>query len=213
MSLCNCPQDAAISDVPLSDCPFSLGQVQKAVLQREYSTGTTKNYFDMTTADPTLLASWTAVLSAEDGTKVVQTPYLTAPTMEAGAAKVYGDGGNETLGGTGIIVGREKTSFTANILQANPSTIKALKTFQCENAAEYYIDEFGRIAGVVDDLDTPTKFYPIPVKTLFVGDNVFGGLDNPDMNVISWNHLPNWSDNLYFVTPSDFNALTDLVTP
>lgn len=205
---CNCPVAAAISDVPIDNCPESMGQIQKAVLQRVFSTGTTKN----TIADPTLLASWTPLLAAGDGTKTVQTPYLQAPTTEPGAARTYG-GGNETLGGIEIIIGREPTAFTANILRSKQNTIKALKDYQCEEAGVYLIDEYGRIGCLADDPENPTTYYPIPVAGFFVGDKTLGGLEAPDMNGIQWKFFPNWSDNFVIVTPSDFNALTDLATP
>ena len=210
--LCNCPVGAELVDIPISDCPDSLGQVQKVVFQRIFSTGSTKNAFVAATADPKLKASWTPLLAAADGTKVVQSPYIQAPTTEPGAARTYG-GGNETLGGVELIIGREATSFTGNILRSAQKAIKAMKSYMCENVGVYLVDEFGRIACLVDDVTTPTKYFPIPIQGLFVGDKSLGGLEAPDMNVVSWKFFPNWSDNLVILTPTDFNALTDLATP
>ena len=85
--LLNCPVGAALVDIPVDECPSSLGQVQKALFQRIYSGAGTKNAFSVSTSDPKLKASWTSVLSAANGTKVVPSPYLNAPTTEAGAAK------------------------------------------------------------------------------------------------------------------------------
>lgn len=210
--LCNCPAGAALADIPISECPESFGQVQKVIFQRIFSTGSTKNSFVAATADPKLKASWTPLLAAADGSKVVQSPYIQAPTTEAGAAKTYG-GGNETLGGIEIIIGREPTSFTGNILRSTQDTITALKTFMCETVGVYLVDEFGRIGALVDNRTTPTMYFPIPIQGLFVGDKSLGGLEAPDMNVVSWKFFPNWSDNLVILTPTDFNALTDLATP
>lgn len=210
--LCNCPAGAELIDIPIGECPETLGQVQKVVFQRIFSTGSTKNSFVIATADPRLKASWTPLLAASDGTKVVQSPYINAPTTEAGAAKTYG-GGNETIGGIEIIVGREPTSFTGNIIRSQQKTIKALKSYMCENVGVYLVDEYGRIACLVDDVTTPTKNFPIPIQGLFVGDKSLGGLEAPDMNVISWKFFPNWSDNLVILAPTNFNALTDLATP
>lgn len=210
--LCNCPAGTALEDIPISECPESFGQVQKVIFQRIFSTGATKNSFTIVSANPNLLASWTPKLAAADGTKVVQSPYIQAPTTEPGAARTYG-GGNETLGGVEIIIGREPTSFTGNILRASQETIEALKAYQCENVGVYLVDEFGRIGCLVDDRTTPTKNFPIPISSLFVGDKSLGGLEGVDMNVISWKFFPNWSDKLVIITPTNFNALTDLVTP
>lgn len=211
---CNCPVGAAITNIPLSDCPEDFGQIQKLILQRVYSTGTTKNKFPAVAGatSPVLLASWTPLLAASDGTKVVQTPYIQSPANEAGAKREFG-GGNATLGGIPIIIGQEPGSFTAMILQSKQDTIKALKSYMCENVGVYFVDEFGKIGGLTDDIDNPAEFFPIPIRGLFVGDKKFGNLEEADSNGIEFKTLPNWSDNFYVVSPTDFNALVDLATP
>lgn len=209
--MCNCPQDAAIASVPIDNCPEEFGQTQKIILQRIYSTGTTKNSTTIASANPNLLATWTALLAATAGTKVVPSPFLNAPVNEPGAARYYG-GGNDTVGGLRIVIGREPSTFTANILRTSSKTIEALKTYQCETVGVYLVDEFGRIAGLVDNLTTPTKFFPIPIHEYFVADKALGGLEAPDMNGISWGFAPNWSDKFYIVKPTDFNGL-ELATP
>jgi hypothetical protein len=206
--LCTCPPDAAIADIPLENCPESMGQIQKAIFQRVFSAPDTRN----TIANPKVLASWTPLLAASNGTKVVQSPYLQSSETEAGAALTYG-GGNETLGGIELVIGKEPTSFTANILHTQQKTIKALKKLACETLGVWLVDENGNIGCLADDPDNPTAYMPIPIHSMFIGDKTFGGLESPDMNVISWNKMPNWSDNFVMVKPTDFNALTDLVTP
>lgn len=210
--LCKCPEGPAIADIPISQCPESFGQIQKVAFQRIFKTGSTKNQFAATTEDPKLLASWTSLLAAADGTKVVQSPYISAPTTEPGAAREYG-GGNETVGGIPIIIGREPTSFSGNILRTNQGTIAAMKSLECENVGVFLIDEHGNIGLLVDNRETPKFYSPIPIQGLFIGDKALGGKEAPDMNSISWKFFPNWSDNLVMLSPSDFNALTDLATP
>ena len=207
--ICTCPVGASIPDVPLSACPENVGQIQKVIFQRIYSTGATKNSI----ANPLVKASWTPLLSAADGTKVVQSPYISAPTNEAGTSKVYGGGDNTTLGGVEIILGRNPSTFSGNILHAPQDTIKALKSYECEAIGVWMVNENGNIVCLVDDRDTPGAYYPIPIRSFFVGDKVLGGLDSVDMNAISWKFLPNWSDDSVIITPTDFNALTDLITP
>lgn len=208
--VCDCPLGASIPDVPLYDCPDSFGQIQKVVFQRLESAAGKKNEFVADSKDIKKKASWTAFLEAEDGTKVVPSPYITAPTTEPGAARTYG-GGNETLGGVELNIGREPTPFSGNLLQEHQTTVKALKKLQCEGAlGVYLIDENGEIGAIADDPDKPTKYSPIPIFGLFVGDKNLGGLEAPDSNAISWKFMPNWSDNLVRVKPTDFNALTDL---
>lgn len=211
MISCKCPAATAITSIPAITCPESFGQIQKVAFQRIYSSGSTKNSFT-TLADIKLLASWTALLSAADSTKIVVSPYIEAPTAEAGAARTFG-GGNESLNGVEEIIGREPTPFSAVIRKAPQAVIKAIKELQCESAVHnlgvYLFDEQGNI-GAIQDGTTPTTYYPIPVQSFFVGDKTLGGLEAPDSNAISWSFKPNWSDDLAIVVPTDFNPLTDL---
>lgn len=211
MISCKCPAATAITSIPAITCPESFGQIQKVAFQRIYSSGSTKNSFT-TLADIKLLASWTALLSAADSTKIVVSPYIEAPTAEAGAARTFG-GGNESLNGVEEIIGREPTPFSAVIRKAPQAVIKAIKELQCESAVHnlgvYLFDELGNI-GAIQDETTPTTYYPIPVQSFFVGDKTLGGLEAPDSNAISWSFKPNWSDDLAIVVPTDFNPLTDL---
>ena len=211
MSICKCPASTALTSIPAVTCSESFGQIQKVAFQRIYSSGTTKNSFT-SSADIKLLASWTALLSANDSTKIVVSPYIQAPTSEAGAARTFG-GGNDTLGGVEEIVGREPTTFSAVLRRIPQDVIKALKELQCESWADnlgvYLFDDNGNIEALVD-ASTPTTFYPIPIRSLFIGDKTHGGLEEPDSNAISWTFLPNYSDQLKIVAPTDFNPLTDL---
>ena len=211
MISCNCPQNAALATIPEQGCAESFGQIQKVAFQRIYKDDGTKNAFTSTAAIDKK-ASWTALLAAADSTKVVVSPYIQAPTTEAGAARTFG-GGNETLGGVETVIGREPTTFTGVIRSVAQSVIKAMKDLQCESIADnlgiYLFDENGNI-GALQDGTTQTTFYPIPIRSLFIGDKAFGGLEAPDSNAISWSFLPNYSDDFKIVAPDDFNPLTDL---
>lgn len=211
MSICKCPASTALADIPAVTCTESFGQIQKVAFQRIYSSGTTKNSFT-TAAAIDKKASWTALTSAADSTKIVISPYIQAPTSEAGAARTFG-GGNETLGGVEEVIGREPTTFSAVLRRIPQNVIKALKELQCESWADnlgvYLFDDNGNIEALQDET-TPTTYYPIPIRSLFIGDKNHGGLEEPDSNAISWTFLPNYSDNLAIIAPDDFNPLTDL---
>lgn len=195
-------------DIPAVTCPESFGQIQKVAFVRLYKTDGTKNKF-VTASDIKLKASWTPLLTAADDTKVIISPYIQAPTAEAGAARTFG-GGNDTLGGIEEIIGREATPFTGVIRKAPQTVIKALKDLQCENIGVYLFDENGAI-GAIGDATTAGTYYPIPIRSFFVGDKTLGGFEAPDSNAIQWSFLPNWSDDLKLLAPTDFNPLTDLV--
>ena len=198
-------------DIPVSNCPESFGQIQKVAFQRLYKSTGENNSFK-TDAGIEKKASWTPLLSADDDTKIVISPYIQAPTAEAGAARTFG-GGNETLGGVEEIVGREPTPFTGVMRKLPQKIIKALKELQCEswgdNLGVYLFDENGAI-GAIQDAKTATTHYPIPIRSLFIGDKTLGGYEAPDSNNIQWAFLPNWSDDLAIIVPEDFNPLTDL---
>lgn len=208
--ICKCPAADVLPDVTPATCPESFGQIQKVAFQRLYKDGNTKNRFT-SEKEMTNLASWTTLLTAKDGTKVVVSPYIEAPTAEAGEPLTFG-GGNETLGGVEEIIGRNPTSFTAVIRKQPQYVIKALKGMQCESWADnlgiYLFNENGAI-GAIKDGTTVGTYYPIPIRSLFIGDKTLGGLEAPDSNAIQWQFKPNWSDDLAIVA-AEFNPLTDL---
>lgn len=212
--ICECPAAAAIPTIPVANCVESFGQIQKVAFQRLVKDNGTKNAFD-SAAEPKkdikALASWTSFISANDSTKIAISPYIQAPTAEGGAPRTYG-GGNDTLGGVEEIIGREVTPFTGVIRKSPQNIIKALKELQCESWADnlgvFLFDENGAI-GAIKDKAVATKFYPIPIRALFIGDKTLGGLEAPDSNAIQWSFLPNWSDDLVIIAPG-FNPLTDL---
>lgn len=217
MSLtCQCPAATALSTIPVVACGENFGQIQKVAFMRLFKADGTRNAFSVSTGSTgsiLLKASWAAKLSATDGGKIVVSPYIEAPTSEPGAARTFG-GGNETLGGVETILGAEPTAFSAVLRRMPQSVIKVMKELMCEanagNLGVFLFNENGQIEAI-QDADTATTYYPIPIRSLFISDKGHGGLENPDSNNISWQFAPNYSDDLAIVTPTDFNPLTDLV--
>ena len=211
MNLCTCPAAASLTSIPAAGCPESFGQIQKIAFQRLRKADGTKNSFT-NTSSILIKASWTAKMAASDATKIVISPYIQAPSQEAGSPRTFG-GGNETLGGVEIIIGREPSTFTGVIRSVSQDVIKAMKQLQCEAQADnlgvFLIDENGAVEAIKDEA-VATTFYPIPIRSLFIGDKAHGGLEAPDSNAIQFSFLPNYSDNLSIQVPTDFNPLTDL---
>ena len=205
---CGCPAGAHIADLEIAECKESMGQVQKVAFQRIYKTAGELN----SVTDPTKKASFATLFSAADGTKMTLSPYIQGPTSEPGAARTFG-GGNQTLGGIEITIGREPTTFSAVIYQESQKTIAQLKQYMCENIGVWLIDENGNIGCLVDDVDDPKAYMPIPIGKLFVGDKKLGGFEEPDSNTIEWSFFPNWSDKFHIIKREtlDFNPLTDWV--
>lgn len=214
MKLCACPAATTLTTIPAVACAESFGQIQKVAFCRLAKADGTKNSFTSgTTTGIDKLAAWTAKMAKTDGEKVVISPYIQAPTQEAGSPRTFG-GGNDTLGGIEMIVGREPSTFTGVMRAVPQDVIKAMKALQCEaegqNLGVFLFDENGQIEAIADGTTAGT-YYPIPIRSLFIGDKTHGGLEAPDSNNIQWSFLPDYSDNLKIVAPSDFNPLTDLV--
>ena len=205
MSMCSCPAGTALPQVPNASCPQDWGQTQKIIFQRIFKTAGTKNSFTQA-ASIKLLSSWSALFSANDGTKSVITPYVEAPTADGGDAITFG-GGNDTVGGTTKVIGRNPVNMSFVMRQMTQDVIKALKGLQCEDElGVYLVNGDGQILALSSGENTYT---PIPIRSLFIGDLKLMGLDNPDENTLSFSFLPNWSDDAKVVTP-EFNPLTDL---
>ena len=205
MSMCSCPAGAALPAVPNASCPQDFGQVQKIIFQRIFKTAGTKNSFTQT-ASIKQLSSWTTLFSASDGTKCVITPYVEAPTSDGGDAITFG-GGNDTVGGTTKVIGRNPVNMSFVMRQMTQDVIKALKGLQCEDElGVYLVNGDGQILALSSAENTYT---PIPIRSLFISDLKLMGLDNPDENALSFSFLPNWSDDVKVVAP-EFNPLTDL---
>jgi hypothetical protein len=179
--------------------------------------GTANSFVDGSSTGIDKLAAWTAKMALTDGGKVVISPYIQAPTSEAGEARTFG-GGNETLGGVELVIGRNPTSFSGVFRAVPQAIIKVIKELQCEAQADnlgvILFDENGNIEAIKQSVTaegtTTVSYLPIPIRSLFVSDKTHGGLEAPDSNNISWTFLPNFSDDLAIVAPSDFNPLTDL---
>lgn len=215
--ICTCPADASLTTIPVVGCPENFGQIQKVAFQRLRQSDGTRNAFvgTGTPLAPTItkLATWTALLSAANGTKVVVSPYINAPADSGGDARMT-SGGNDDLGGIPTVLGGNPVQFDGSLRSIPQSVIKVMKELQCEanagNLGVFLFDENGKIEALQDP-DTPTTYYPIPIRALFIGSKVHGNFDAKDSNAISWQYPDNYSDDLAIVTPDDFNPLTDLI--
>lgn len=218
MQLCACPAANALTTIPAATCAESFGQIQKVAFMRlKKADGTVNKFTDGVSTGIDKKAAWTAAMALTDGGKVVISPYIQAPTEDGGDARTFG-GGNDTLGGVEIVIGRNPMNFSGVMRGVPQSIVKVMKELQCEasgdNLGVFLFDENGNIEAVKEVVSgTPDviSYKPIPIRSLFIGDKVHGGLEAPDSNAISWKFLPNYSDDLAIVAPSDFNPLTDLV--
>lgn len=206
--VCQCPAAASITSPGNVSCAENFGQIQKVAFQRLAQSNGTLNGFT-TTDDIKLKASWTALLAATDGTKVVITPYLNAPADSGGDARMS-SGGNDDLGGIAEVLGGNPVQFNAELRSIPQSVAKALKELICEanagNLGVYLFDENGHIEAIKDG----NTYRPIPIRGMFVSDKIHGNYDAKDHNLLQWSYAEGYSDNLEIVVPTDFNPLTEL---
>jgi len=217
--ICQCPAATAITTIPNVTCPENFGQIQKVAFQRLQQADGTLNSFSGTTGTTTpianilLKASWTALLAAANGTKIVVSPYINSPADSGGDVRLSA-GGNDDLGGIAEVLGGNPVQFDGQIRSVPQSVIKVMKELQCEanagNLGVFLFDENGKIEALADPT-TANTYYPIPIRGLFIGSKLHGNYDAKDMNLIQWSYPDNYSDNLVILTPDDFNPLTDLV--
>lgn len=208
--ICSCPAAAALNTIPVVSCPENFGQIQKVAFQRLRMADGTKNTFTSTN-DIKLLASWTPLLAADNGSKIVVSPYINAPADSGGDARMT-SGGNDDLGGVAQVLGGNPVQFDGQLRSIPQSVIKAMKALACEansgNIGVFLFDENGKIECLEESAGVYT---PIPIRGLFIGSKIHGNFDAKDSNAISWQYPDNYSDDLVIVAPTDFNPLTDLI--
>lgn len=209
--ICQCPAAAAIATIPNVTCPENFGQIQKVAFQRLRKADGTANKFT-SEASILLKASWAALMTAADGSKVVISPYINAPADSGGDARLT-SGGNDDLGGIPTVLGGNPVQFDGSLRSIPQSVIKTMKELECEAAADnlgvFLFDENGKIEAVKGATDG--DYSPIPIRALFIGSKIHGNFDAKDSNAISWQYPDNYSDDLVILSPTDFNPLTDLV--
>ncbi|MDB0602157.1 hypothetical protein PL373_13565 [Tenacibaculum maritimum] len=206
MDLCNCPNTGPLSEIPDNDCPFDIKQIQKIGFQKP---GFVWDTAGTPATDPTLKADWDVLLAATDDTKIVVTPFITGdPKINRGDAITTGGGDNTTLNGIEEVEGVNPSKFEAFFKSLSPEQEAALDKLSCNQfLVVYFINQDGNIFCTKIDA---TKTKGQDVQSLFVSDRDNQGFGTKDTVFMSFSLPAKWSKSLIRITPSDFNALTDL---
>ena len=204
-----CPPAAAMGGITIPNCPVGFGQVQKLILMRYYSTGSTKNVFTAVEMDD--LTNFNTRAAAVDGTKLQITPFVQNPESSPGEPITYG-GGNETVDGAEIIIGVNPTVLTMRLDFLPAQTLTELKALAGEVLGVMLVDGNGQIGAAVDDVASPANYYPIRIvqNTWFVSDVVLGGYEAPDSVNLQFSLPGNWSNDVVPFKPTTFDPLTDI---
>lgn len=200
---CQCPPGATLPDIPESNCPVSMGQIQKLIFMRKSAAAV------FTAAkDAEKLATWTPLLTSSDATKVVVTPYVENPELNAGDPLTTG-GGNASLNGAEKVIGSGPGTFTGVFNEIGQKVAAAIKQLRCEDLSVAFITADGRIW--LRELSTDSfGFTPMVYRTFHVGDLTGGKLDELSSNSIQFSLPAGYSDSLTPIVP-EFDALTELV--
>lgn len=205
MEACNCPQSDSLLEIVAQACGVDLKQIQKLAFQRYQATA------PFTATSILLLATWQALMTAEDNTKIVVTPMLGGdPVIEAGEAITTGGGDNSTIDGIEEYEGTNPSQFSAVFKSLAPATEKQMKALICETDLTVYLFlQGGRIAVVRVPQSDPAEYKGFGAHSFFLSDRNNAGFGAKDNNNISFYLKDGWSEDLEIIKPN-FNPLTDL---
>lgn len=203
---CSCPLPTALTEIPNLDCGFSLKQIQKLLIARKGAI----NFATVAGAgSASTKAAWDALINANDGDKVVISPFVENFVIPQSEPILEGGDDNTTIDGNPIVVGAGQIRATGVFAELPPATLQALKKLNCETNLEVVlINQFGDLYGLQPG---STDFTGIPIQSFFVGDPGNEGLNTRDKAPIGFNFRYGWRDRLVKVTPADFDARFDLV--
>jgi len=127
-----CAPGTNLENITSSACLFRIGEIQKILFQRKFSSGTTRNKFVIGTADPAEEASWTALTGASDGTKVTVSGWVENVGNEGGGPVTSG-GGDESLGGEEVTVAYNPVNWTVSLNDKLALEIEGYKDLKNES--------------------------------------------------------------------------------
>jgi hypothetical protein len=207
---CICPRPAALTTVLRVTCPENLGQIQRFIFQRA-------GFVFDAAADPTPndileLDSWTPLITAVAGTKIVITPYVDTFTIPEAEAITKGGNDNTTLNGVKQLLGFGGINPLGKFTGIPTAIVTQLRDLMCEGElVVYLINAAGRI--VANKISTGV-YTGLTVEPLTMGINYPGslGFATLDQATIQWGFAEDWAKNRAILTPN-FNVKTQLLAP
>jgi hypothetical protein len=210
MRNCICPVGTYMTNIGTNTCPTSFGQIQKLLFQRAAQAA---GFGTITTTAS--LATWTTLLTAVDGTKVVVTPFIAGFTPETGKPREFGSG-NEVRDGIPIIFGSNPTKVVCKLYEPSSAVAANLKALECESIVVGFVNELGYYGCEAQTVATGVpstspvaadELHGFTVQSFHVSDRVLGGFDSPDYIEISFSMPSNWSKGFYIQKPTDHSGL------
>lgn len=203
MITANCPLPSALTSVPESECGTTFGQISKIGIQKIQAS---PSFSDSTIA---LKATWTPLLAASAGTKIVLTPMISNFIIPQSDVKAEGGGDNTTVNGIRNVIQLNTVTASGKLLNINEDTKAALQAlFPFSKApmagATLLWAYFITTAGNVIYKKGGEGF---PIYNLIVTDPAAEGFGKDNSFGFSFDLEGGWSDNFAMVA-SDFKPLT-----
>lgn len=201
-----CPPPASLAAIPVQTCRETYDQIQVFFIQRIQTTPS------FTTTNIILQATWTPLMAASDGTKIIRTPKI--PNIVIPPSEINKEGGNDntTLNGMPRVNGINAVPVTGMLENVTSVVRLALRALINESAINpgfsnlwtYPVNRFGQILGIVNG----SNVEGIPFFNFIVGDAGTAGFNKPNMTNMSFDFPPGWSDGVQVFTPTaPFNPL------
>ena len=186
LNIC-CPRPTGIASAVtvLNDCPDDVGQIQKLIFWRRGNSLATL-------ATAVIQTTWTTLLAATGDTKAIVSPFVGNVEMPVTEAREFG-GSNETRAGSPIRKGGQSLTFKASMYQEDQDVIAALKDLACESLDVLFVNEANQLIYFEGAAGSVVRGFQIAENSLYVSDKGFGGQDDADVNIITFNLKPNWS--------------------
>lgn len=182
-----CPRPTGIASIVtvLNDCPDDVGQIQKLIFWRRGNSLAT-------VATAIIATTWNTLLVATGDTKAIISPFVANVEMPVTEAREFG-GSNETRWGSTIKKGGQSLTFKASMYQVDQDVITNLKLLACEALDVLFVNEANQLVYFEGAAGSVVQGFQIAENSLYVSDKGFGGQDDADVNIITFNLKPNWS--------------------
>jgi hypothetical protein len=205
-SLFTCPPPSTLATVPTQACPERWDQIVRLLLMRKQASAL------FTTTSILVVATWTPLLTASDGTKVIRTPLLSNMVIPPGELLKEGGNDNTTINGIPRLNGRGHVGVTNQLQDVQASTRAALRALASESALQpgftnleaVLVNRFGQL--IVDNR-SGSNLWGFPLYNFIVGDVGTEGFAKSNIANMSFDLAPGWSDNAKVFTPTDFNPM------
>lgn len=204
--LFNCPPPASLAAVPAQDCPERFDQIVRFAFQRIQDTPS------FTETSIMLQATWTDLMAETDDTKLILSPLIPNVVIPPGEVLKEGGNDNTTINGIPKLAGRGFVPVTAQLQDTKAAVRAALRALVAESALipgftnlwAYGINRFGQVIYE----KSSANCLGIKIYNLYVGDTGTEGLNKSNINNLTFDLEPGWSDATATIKPTAFNPLT-----